>query len=87
MTNTCETCMHMITYAELDDNQELNTKKLYGCMITDAETELNDSCLDYEDYCSSCAYLGEQGDSVRCAFCNDGSEYVPDNDDRLVIEL
>ena len=80
MTNrTCETCMHSIIYAELDDEMNLNhDKQFYVCMLTDADTEPNDTCLDWETICSTCIHDGLQGSSIGfCDICVNGSEYQP----------
>ena len=76
MKKTCETCMHSIIYAELDDEMNDTDKQFYVCMLTDADTEPDDTCENYEIHCSTCEY-GEHLDSTRCMFCNNGSEYQP----------
>ena len=77
MKKTCETCMHSIIYAELDDEMDLNhDKKFYVCMLTDADTEPDDRCENYEIHCDTCEYEEHQ-DSTQCKLCVNGSWYYP----------
>ncbi len=77
MTNrTCETCMHSIIYAELDDEMNDTDKQLYVCMLTDEDISPDDTCENYEIYCDTCEYE-EHRDSTQCKLCVNGSWYYP----------
>lgn len=76
MKKTCETCMHSIIYAGLDDEINDSDKQFYVCMLTDADIEPDDICENYEIHCDTCEYK-EYKDSTRCRLCNHGSNYYP----------